>query len=299
MSVCFKLASSRATDRLMLLAAAALFSTGGAAVKASSMTSWQLAGCRSLTAAFVLFILLPQCRKRWSLRMLPVAGAYAATLALYVVANRLTTAANAIFLQSAAPLYIVVLGPLLLREKLFRRDIVFGAAVFIGMAFFFVSSPPPAHTAPNPGLGNLIGVVVGVVWALTLLGLRWLGRSGGSQNNDSAAAVVCGNLMAFLACSPFIFPMKAPSMTDWSIVLYLGVFQIGLAYVLVTRSMRRVPAFEASLLLLAEPVLNPLWAWLIHSEHPGAWALIGGAVILVASSTKVWFNRSTTNGESV
>ena len=113
-----------AADRLMLLAAAALFSTGGAAVKASTMTSWQLAGFRSLVAAVFLLVFLPACRRRWSLRVLPVAFAYATTLTLYILANRLTTAANATFLQSTAPLYIVALAPLILREKLVRRELI-------------------------------------------------------------------------------------------------------------------------------------------------------------------------------
>ena len=75
------------------------------------------------------------------------------------------------------------------------------------------------------------------------------------------------------------------------IIAYLGVFQIGLAYVLVTKGMLRVPAFEASLLLLLEPVLNPFWAWLVHSERPGSWAIVGGGLILLASVFKVWGDR--------
>lgn len=290
--------SAGVTERLMLLGAAALFSTGGAAVKACSLTSWQLAGFRSLTAALFLLLLLPKSRRGWSVRVIPVSAAYAATLCLYVVANRLTTAANAIFLQSTAPLYLVALGPLLLREKLLRRDAAFGLAILVGMALFFVSAPQATDTATHPELGNLIGVAVGICWALTLLGIRWLGRHDEPGQSQATAAVVCGNLLAFLACAPFAFPVAQASRIDWLIVLYLGVFQIGLAYVFVTRGMRHVPAFEASLLLLLEPVLNPLWAWLVHSEQPGSWALAGGAVILAATIFKIWRDRLRVLGQS-
>jgi drug/metabolite transporter (DMT)-like permease len=215
-------------------------------------------------------------------------------LTLYVLANRLTTAANTIFLQSAAPLYLVFLSPLLLRENLNRKDLVFGCAVAIGMVFLVLSTPLTYATAPNPRLGNLLGAFAGVFWALTLLGLRWLSReSERDSSNEGTAAVAVGNLLAFAASLPFLFPLEPSSSTDWIVVTYLGVFQIAVAYVLLTRSMRRVGAVETSLLLLLEPVLNPLWAWLLHGERPGALTLLGGTIILVATVLKLCSDRES------
>jgi drug/metabolite transporter (DMT)-like permease len=115
-------------SRLEILGAALLFSTGGAAIKAVQFTGWQVAGLRSGVAAAAVWLLLPQSRRMprgTVLATLLTAVAYAATLVLYVLANRLTTAANTIFLQSTAPLYLLLLGPLVLREHIRGRDLGF------------------------------------------------------------------------------------------------------------------------------------------------------------------------------
>ena len=102
------------------------------------------------------------------------------------------------------------------------------------------------------------------------------------------AAVVSGNVTAFLVSLPLTLPVGAHALSDWTVIVYLGVFQIALAYLLVTSAIRLIPALEASVILLLEPVLNPLWAWLIQGETPGAWALLGGAIILGATTYKSW-----------
>jgi drug/metabolite transporter (DMT)-like permease len=117
-----------------------------------------------------------------------------------------------------------------------------------------------------------------------MMGLRWLEKGRGG---DAAGAVVLGNLMAFAVGLPFALPV-APRPADVAILVFLGVFQIGLAYPLVLSALRRLSALEASLLLLVEPVLNPVWAWLAHGERAGTWALAGGAVILAATALRTW-----------
>ncbi len=265
----------------MLLAAAALFSTGGAAIKAASLTSWQVASFRSGVAAVTFLLLMPAARRGWSWRLLPVALAYAATLVLFVVATRLTTSANAIFLQSTAPLYLLLLAPVLLHEKIRRTDLAFIAAVAAGMALVLLASEGTAATAPNPSLGNRVAAGAGLAWALTMAGFRWLGRSG--VGNAAVPAVVAGNLAAFLIALPMALPVARIGAADVAVLLYLGVVQIGLAYVLVTRAIRFVPAFEATALLLLEPALNPVWTWIVHHERPSTGAIAGGAIILAAT----------------
>src|SRR5882757_6139199 len=125
--------SSPARNRFLIFAAAFLFSTGGAAIKAATLTGWQVASFRSGVAAAVLLLVLPEARRGWSWRIVPVAVAYAGTLITFVLANRLTTAADAIFLQSTAPLYLLLLGPLLLREPIRRADVFYIVAVLAGM----------------------------------------------------------------------------------------------------------------------------------------------------------------------
>jgi len=273
--------------RLEVLAAAFLFSTGGAAIKAATLTGWQVASFRSAVACVVVLVILPASRGGWGARTLAVGFAYAATMVLFVIANKLTTAANTIFLQYTAPLYLVLAGPLLLDEPVRPRDAVFLAVVGASLALFFVDAPAQSASAPRPTLGNALALLSGLFWASTALGLRWMARPG-SGGAPVATAVACGNLIAFLACLPAALPLVDVSRLDLAIILYLGVFQIAGAYYFLTRGLRAVPALEASLLLLLEPVLNPLWAWLVHGERPGPWPLAGGAAILGATAVKTW-----------
>src|SRR5262249_16854562 len=162
------------------------------------------------------------------------------------------------FLQSTAPLYLLILSPWLLKEPIRRQDLGFMAAVGLGLALFFVSAPVPVATAPDPVRGNILALVSGFSWALTVSSLRCLGASGG--RGWAMRAVVSGNLPAFLVALPLGWPLGAHSGAGWMVVVYLGVFQIAVAYVLVTSGLRHIPALEATLILLIEPVLNPVWA---------------------------------------
>jgi drug/metabolite transporter, DME family len=272
------------------LLAAFLFSTGGAAIKACSLSNWQVAGFRSGIAALVFLLFMPEARRNWNWRAFAVGIAYATTLISFVTANKLTTSANAIFLQDTAPLYMLLIGPLLLREKLRAVDLVVMAGVMCGAALLLGGGAPAAKTAPNPALGNEIALASGIAWALTIAGMRWIGRDA----SDLAAAsrpVIIGNLIAFGACLPLALPVGHATATDLAVIAYLGLFQVGLAYVFLSRSLRFVPAVEASTLLLAEPVFNPVWTWLAHGERPGRFAIAGGAVIIAAAFIGAWLDR--------
>lgn len=272
--------------RLEIVGAALLFSTGGAAIKATALTGWEVAGLRSGIAALALLAALPAARRGFTPRALAVAVAYAATLVLFVTGNKLTTSAAAIFLQSTAPLYVLLVGPWLLGERATRLDLVAMVPVAAGLLMVFLGAGPPARTAPDPLRGNLVAALSGVSWAATIMGLRWM-SSGGPRAGTPMAAVVLGNLLAFLACAPFFGPL-APGPRDWLAVGYLGVFQIGAAYALLTAAVPRLRALEVSLLVLVEPALNPLWAWLVHGEDPGGWTVAGGALILGATTARSW-----------
>ncbi len=284
---------TRAGARVRILLAALLFSTGGAAIKFVAFSGWQVACLRSAVAAVALWFLLPRARRHWDWRILLVGTIYATTMILFVTANKLTTAANAIFLQNTSPLYLLLLGPWLLREPIARRDVGFFALVGIGLAMFFVAEPAEAASAPNPLAGNLLALAAGLSWALTVTGLRWVGRS--ELGDAPGATALAGNVIACLVCLPLALPLPAGTTADWLVILYLGVFQIGLAYTFLTGAMKLTPALEASLLLLVEPVFNPLWAWLVQGERPGGWALAGGALIIAATALKSWLD--TRSGE--
>jgi DME family drug/metabolite transporter len=272
------------------MAAAFLFSTGGAAIKAISMTPWQIACYRSGIAALALAIFVPDGRRNWRWPLLPVAAAYAATLVLFTLATRMTTSANAIYLQSTAPLYLLLIGPLLLKEPLSRSDLLFLAAVAVGMLLCVGTSQPAVATAPSPHTGNLLGAASGLTWALTVSGLRWLGKREG-VGNAATATVVLGNFLACLVTLPKAVPIPQTNWVMLGVLFYLGVFQIGLAYVFVTRAIRHVPAFEASTVLLLEPALNPVWVWLVQKEKPATTSIAGGVLILSATVLNAWWQN--------
>lgn len=298
--------------RLRLLLAAVLFSTGGAAIKAATLTGWQVASFRSGIAALAVWLLVPAARRRWTGRVLAASAVYAATMVLFVVANKLTTAANTIFLQSTAPLYVLLAGPVLLGERVTRADLGLMAAVAAGMALFFVGHDAPQATAPDPLRGNVLAALSGVAWAGTVLGLRWVGRGPAravsttpslDATADTAATeapsaagdlalttVVAGNVLACLVCLPLAFPVHDATPASWLVVLYLGVVQIGVAYLALASAMPHVPALEASTLLLVEPGLNPVWAFLVHGERPGPLAWAGGLLIVLSALAKTWWD---------
>lgn len=273
---------SKTSDRLRLLGAAALFSTGGAAVKASAFNGWQVACLRSGIAALALFLFVKSTRRRWDGATIAISAVYAVTMVLFVIANKTTTAANAIFLQSAAPLYLLVLSPLILKERVTRPDLVAMGIIAVGLGLVMWGSPPATTMAPNPFLGNTLAVISGMALAVTTIGLRWLASRPDGAGRQGAV-LVCGNVIACLMCIGPALPIGGIGPVDWGMITYLGVFQIGLAYLLVTQGLRGVPAVEASLLMLVEPALNPIWVWLIHGEQPGTLPIIGGALILTAS----------------
>jgi len=167
-----------------------------------------------------------------------------------------------------------------------RADLFYILAVAAGMSMFFLGAQSATATAPSPARGNLIALASGLTWALTITGLRWLGR--GVQVTAAMATVTAGNLIGFLAALPQAFPVTFVTGRNLAVILYLGVVQIGLAYVLVVRAIRHVPAFEATTVLMLEPAMNPVWAWLVDGEKPAPGSLTGGAVILLATLANTW-----------
>lgn len=280
--------------RLQVLAAAALFSTGGTAIKLTQLGGLQVACLRSGVAALALLLLARDARRGWSWRTPLVGLVSALTLILFVSANKLTTAANAIFLQATAPLYLLVLSPLLLRERVRAADMGFLAVMGAGLSLFFLGQEDCCSTATDPARGNLLAAASGFTWALTIAGLRWLARSSPGTGGSGGAAVpatVAANVLGCLLCAPFAFPLGHVRALDVTVIVFLGVLQIAVAYLFLTASMRRVPAFEGALLLLLEPVLSAVLAALVHDEQPGPHALAGGVLILAATLGQAWHAR--------
>jgi drug/metabolite transporter (DMT)-like permease len=265
------LAAQRRTGPWLILAAAALWSTAGAAIKLCTLNAWQISLGRSLVAAIVLWLFLPGARARPSRGTWAVAAAYAVTVVLFTVANKLTTSANAIFLQDTAPLYVLLLSPFLLHERPSRGELLSTPLFLVGLLLFFRDKLTPGQVS-----GNLLALLSGVSFALCILGLRRL-------RGSNAPALVLGNLLAVAASFPGAVEGAPVTLPNLGIVLFLGVFQLGLSYALFARGVRHTPATEASLLALLEPVLNPVWTFFLAGERPGPWALAGGSLVLLGT----------------
>ncbi|HZR08501.1 MAG TPA: DMT family transporter [Myxococcales bacterium] len=258
---------------LAVAGAAILWSTGGLFIKVAPMPALAVACGRSLIAGvFYLVVLRPNLRAaRWG-----TAAAYAACIVTFVSATKLTTAANAIFLQYTGPAYVLVLSPLLLDEPFRPVDAACVALSLAGMSLFFVGKVETGQF-----LGNLLAVASGVFFALAIVLLR---RDAKAGRGDAVPSVTLGNLLAAAVALPWAL-QAAPAMFSargGAVLLYLGVVQLGLAYLLFVRGVRRVPAAEASLISMLEPVLNPVWVLIGFGERPGPWAIAGGAIVVLA-----------------
>jgi drug/metabolite transporter (DMT)-like permease len=258
--------------RLLLLAAAVLWSTAGAAIKLTALNAWQIAGGRSLVAAVAVALLVPASRVRPRPGVLAVAATNAVTVILFVLATKLTTAANAIFLQETAPLWVLLLAPVLLGERPGRSELLSVPVYAAGLALFFLDD-----LTAGQGAGKLAALGSGVAFGITIVGLRHLREEG-------PGALLWGSVIAAAVTLPLWGSGPAATVRDLGLLLFLGVFQLALAYVCFARGLAGVPAVEASLLILLEPVLNPIWTWLATRERPGPWALAGGAIVLAATA---------------
>lgn len=280
---------SLSAPRLQIMLAALLMSTGGAAIKSCHFSSWQVACFRAGIAALVLMLVVPGVRSSCSRLTLAVGSSYAAASVLFVLANKLTTAANAIFLQNTSPIAIVLLSIWLLKEPLRRRDAFFMLALAAGLSLFYLGGASPTATAPDPMRGNLFALASGIFWAITIIGLRRLSYTGKSTGNTGAAAVTYGCLIACILTLPMAWPPTQGHLWDWLTIIYLGTFGVALPLLLLGRAMKEVTAIETGLVLLLEPALNPLWAWAMLQENPGIPAIAGGAIILTATAVHtVW-----------
>jgi len=224
-----------------------------------------------LIGALVIALLLGrQLRFDGSFDQIGGAVAYASTVVLFVIANKLTTAANAILLQYTAPIYVALFSPWFLGERASRRDWLILLVMMGGMVLFFLDD-----LSLDGYLGNLVALGSGISFAWLTLFLRR------QKDGFPLPSLLLGNLLAGLIGLPFMF-QSMPSTSSWIGLLLLGVVQLGLPYILYALALRRVTAVEGILIPMLEPVLNPIWVFLLMGERPSPWAIVGGTVILGA-----------------
>jgi drug/metabolite transporter, DME family len=270
---------------VFVLSAVLLWSTGGLFIKMTTLDAFAINCGRSLLAALTVALLTYRKGLKLSPFTLLTSLIYAGILTSFVYATKTTTAANAIFLQYTAPIYILILSPFLLKEKFRVLDLFVVAFCLAGMAMFFLDLPDAQNRlASNMFIGNLVALASGALFGLYFVLLR---HRRSLENKNPAISVFYGNLLVVLFMLPLVLHNPPqPTTNDVLAVFYLGVFQIGLSYLLFTYGIANgVRSFDASIIGFVEPLLNPVWVYLVVKERPSQWAIIGGAVIILTVAT--------------
>jgi len=238
-------------------------------IKSVPLDPLAIAGSRSLISALFLLIFLRDFRPGELKYQFGGAVFYAATVILFVVANKLTTAANVILLQYSSPIWVALIGAWFLREKVKLTDWLFIFSLIGGIFLFFMDEITLEGTR-----GNILAILGGLAFAGTVLHMRKL------KDSSPLLMIVLGNFLAAFVCLPF-YAAEARIWENLPLLLILGVFQLGLPYILYSIAIKSVHAVEATLLSSIEAILNPLWVFILLSEKPGFWSATGGAIVFI------------------
>lgn len=254
---------------IFMLIAAALWSTGGLLIKLVDWNPMAIAGTRSGIAAMLMLLWL---RKPIKLEKQKLIGSlfYCTTVIIFIVANKMTAAANVIVLQYSAPIWVALICRWVLKERISAID--WGAIAFVmgGMMLFFIGDMEMGQLT-----GNLLAIVSGITLACFFVSMKFV------KNGSPIEVPLVGNIMAFILCIPFIF-RSMPDVRSLIALIILGVFQLGVSYILFAQASRYLSPIDSILIAVIEPLLNPIWVVLFTGEVPGIWAIIGGIVVISA-----------------
>lgn len=271
---------------LFLVLTAILWSTSGLLVKLIDWRPMSILAGRSMLAAGVFALYLRDLRFRPSRVQILGALTFLATQVLFITATKMTTAANAIFLQYTAPITVIPLSVLWLHERPRRADWLALAVILVGLGFFFGDD-----LSLDGRIGNFLAIVSGVTMAVMTVCMR---RAGMEPENDRAPAQTI--LMSHATGALIGIPSMARetfTLQSMGIIAFLGLFQIGLAFLLYSSAVRHIHALETTLIVTLEPILNPLWVFLVIGEMPGPMALLGGALVIGAVTARAWISART------
>ena len=276
--------SSKSKAIILLICTAILWSKGGFL---STFIYWHpvaIAGGRSIIAALIMWAYVKKPKFTWSNIQIMGAVAYALTVILFVIANKLTTAANSILLQYTGPIYVALFSYWFLKEKITAIDWITILTVILGMTLFFIEK-----LSPDGILGNFIAILAGIAFAGLALCLRK------QKDGSPLESLILGNILTGIIGLPFIIDSGIPSQQSIIALLVLGIFQLGLPYILYSKAIKHVSALDAVLIPVLEPILNPLWVFLLLGESIGMWPMIGGAIIIVAITTRSILYKTKTH----
>lgn len=254
---------------ILIIMAAVLLSTGGVLLKFIDMNPLAIASARGIFSTAIVWIYLK--KPDFTLTKAKVMGAisYGGMITGFIVANKLTTAANAIVLQFTAPIWVAILSILILKEKIKLYDVISIVLVSGGMVLFFMDDVSGGNQ-----WGNIVAILSGVALAGSTIAMKF------QKEGSTVEITLMGHMITTIVCFPFLIQEPNLTFQNFILIAILGIFQLGIAYILFAIAIKYVSALEAILIMFLEPILNPIWVFIIVGERPSVFALIGGIIVI-------------------
>ena len=281
-----KFGSQKSRAILAMVLCAVLWSTGGIFIKLIPWHPLVIAGFRSLIAAGVFFIYMRYMKTSFVINKYSVLCGFflSGTFIFFISSNKLTTSANAIALQYTAPIFILILSTIIFKQKFRLGDILAVSITTLGISLFFLDKLSGGYL-----LGNILAIMAGLFFASMFI------STGRADENARMSGILLGHLFTALVGIPFIFFNPTPvNTTSLLCILALGIFQLGIPYVLYGIAIRQCSPLACSLICAIEPLLNPFWVFIFVGEIPGFYSLIGCAVVISSVvGWCIWSNNKT------
>ncbi|WBW97816.1 DMT family transporter [Oceanirhabdus sp. W0125-5] len=280
---------SRNKALFYLVLTSILWSMGGLFIKLIDCNSFTIAGARSGIAFLVISLVSgKKSFKPSKPSKMFVIGvlSYALLVILFVTSTKLTTSANAIMLQFTAPIWVALLSSFILKVKTSMNDWIIIIIVFSGILLFFTEQLDSGNL-----LGNLLAVLSGISMAMMIISMKYI-------KVEPIKITIYGNLLIFILSLPFLFEAHI-SLRDLLYLIILGVFQLGISYILYTSAIKHVSALEGILIPILEPILNPIWVLIFAGEKPGIYSILGSIIILTTITFRTIHLSKVSVSESI
>ncbi|HEX3027370.1 MAG TPA: DMT family transporter [Clostridia bacterium] len=279
---------SKNTAVLYMMLCAVLWSTAGILIKFLPWNPMVIAGVRSLISAGVYLLYMRYEKTEFKINTYSIlsGAALMCTFLFFIAANKFTTSANAIVLQYSAPVFILILSALIYHQKFRAGDVITVAATSVGISLFFLDKLSGGYL-----FGNLLALIAGLSFASMFV------ITGHADDDSRSSGILLGHIFTAIIGVPFIFfsttPVTPPIV---AVILAMGIFQLGIPYILYGLAVRKCSPLACSLISAIEPLLNPVWVFLYNGEAPSLFALIGGAIVIGAVvAWSVWSSKAETS----
>lgn len=280
-----KLKDTKQQAVMYMVICSVLWSTAGIFIKFLPWNPMVIAGLRSLVSAGVYILYMRYEKTEFKINKYSILSGIAlmSTFVFFVAANKFTTSANAIVLQYTAPIFILILSALIYHQKFRPGDIMTVVATSVGISLFFFDKLSGGYM-----LGNLLGIAAGFSFAAMFT------VTGRADIDSRSSGIMLGHVFTAIVGIPFVFISPTPvTPSIIAVILALGIFQLGIPYILYGLAVRKCSPLACSLISAIEPMLNPFWVFLYNGEAPSFFALIGGVIVIISVvAWSIWSSKA-------